>query len=151
MMPIHQKLHKFKLKKKNVIDRQTWSLSDMVFAVPVLAAALANTLSGTGVNLKEKIVWYMYVKNKEDFHLKLICKQVQVCRCMHVFNIFRFNLFSQYIYHDTTLPYFSARAFRCFLFLASPTSGMFNHSSSLTAAKSLCKSKFLKTSLHEGL
>lgn len=42
----------------------------MVFAVPVLAAALANTLSGTGVNLKEKIVWYMYVKNKEDFHYK---------------------------------------------------------------------------------
>lgn len=37
-----------------VIDRQTWSLSDMVFAVPVLAAALANTLSGTGVNLKVK-------------------------------------------------------------------------------------------------
>lgn len=104
-MPIHQKLHKFKLKKKTVIDRQTWSLSDMVFAVPVLAAALANTLSGTGVNLKEKIVWYMYVKNKEDFHLKLICKQVQVCRCMHVFNIFRFNLFSQYIYHDTTLTF----------------------------------------------
>lgn len=80
MMPIHQKLHKFKLKKNPVIHRQTWSLSDMVFAVPVLAAALANTLSGTGVNLKEKIVWYMYVKNKEDFHLKLIC--VQVCRCM---------------------------------------------------------------------
>lgn len=48
----------------------------MVFAVPVLAAALANTLSGTGVNLKEKIVWFMYVKNKEDFHLKLICVQV---------------------------------------------------------------------------
>lgn len=76
MMPIHQKLHKFKLKKKKKIDRHTWSLSDMVFAVPVLAAALANTLSGTGVNLKEKIVWYMYVKNKEDFHLKLICVQV---------------------------------------------------------------------------
>lgn len=90
-MPIYQKLHKFKLKKKPVIDRQTWSLSDMVFAVPVLAAALANTLSGTGVNLKEKIVWYMYVKNKEDFHLKLIC--VQVCRCMHVFNICGFNFF----------------------------------------------------------
>lgn len=68
MMPIHQKLNKFKLKKKN--NKQTWSLSDMVFAVPVLAAALANTLSGTGVNLKEKIVWYMYVKNKEDFHFK---------------------------------------------------------------------------------
>lgn len=33
---------------------QTWSRSDIVLAVPVLAAALASTLSGTGVNLEGK-------------------------------------------------------------------------------------------------
>ena len=35
--------------------RRTWSLSDIVVFCPVLAAALANTLSGTGVNLIEKM------------------------------------------------------------------------------------------------
>lgn len=93
MMLIYQKFYKFKLKKKNVIDRQIWFLLDMVFVVFVLVVVLVNILFGIGVNLKEKIVWYMYVKNKEDFYLKLICKQVQVCRCMYVFNIFRFNFF----------------------------------------------------------
>ena len=36
---------------------QTWSRSDIVLAVPVLAAALARTLSGTGVNLEGKKTW----------------------------------------------------------------------------------------------
>lgn len=46
------------IRSTGLIERRTWSLSDMVFAVPVLAAALANTLSGTGVNLREEMVWY---------------------------------------------------------------------------------------------
>lgn len=43
----------------------------MVFVVFVLVVVLVNILFGIGVNLKEKIVWYMYVKNKEDFYFKI--------------------------------------------------------------------------------
>lgn len=149
MMPIHQKLHKFKLKKKKKIDRHTWSLSDMVFAVPVLAAALANTLSGTGVNLKEKIVWYMYVKNKEDFHFKTnMCTGMQMYAIMFLISsglIFFLNTFImiQPLLFSTCIPLFLVSGIP-YLWYVQPL--IFADSSQISL-----QIKIFKTTLHEGL
>ena len=47
MFWLRNKKNNFQLRTLGRV-RRTWSLSDMVVFCPVLAAALANTLSGTG-------------------------------------------------------------------------------------------------------
>lgn len=121
----------------------------MVFAVPVLAAALANTLSGTGVNLKEKIVWYMYVKNKEDFHFKTnMCTGMQMYAIMFLISsglIFFLNTFImiQPLLFSTCIPLFLVSGIP-YLWYVQPL--IFADSSQISL-----QIKIFKTTLHEGL